>query len=110
MREGRDKTLGHGIAEARHDDRDRFGRLLNGLERRRRVDDYNVNSQTDKLGSEVGKPALCAVYASALEGDVAALDVAQLVETLTERLPKQRIADEPTDSGNSARLLRPAGK
>jgi hypothetical protein len=82
----RDEPGAHWIAAERHDDRDRPRRLLGGSHRLGRRGDDHVDVEAHELGGETGESVGVAVRVSGLEDDVLALEVAEVAQTLAERL------------------------
>jgi hypothetical protein len=77
-REARDESELNGIANARHDDRNRPGSLLgcHGWWRRPRHDDIHL--EPDQLGRELGQPVEPTLRKTIVDNDVLALHQPEL--------------------------------
>jgi len=87
-RKAGDESAAYGIGNGRHDDRDRPGRLLNGLGRCPTPHDDDVHLRTDQVGREAGVAIMLALGPAGLDGDVLTFHIAQLAEALAEGLEK----------------------
>src|SRR5262249_57074126 len=94
-------------------DRDRLRRSFGGkgAGRTRRHDD--VDLEPDQLGRKLREAIFVPLRPAVLDGDALALDVAEIAESLAERLEdlwlqRRRGGAEVPDARQSPRLLRPS--
>ena len=83
-REARHDPGAYRITPSDHDDRNRLSRTLRHQRCCRRPDDHDIYLEADKFGDQLGITLGLAVSVSVLDGDVLALDVAEITETLPE--------------------------
>src|SRR5262249_10853376 len=83
-RKAGDESASYGIENGRHDDRDRRGRLLDGLGRRptHRHDDGRLHP--DQIGREGRVSIIISLRPSWLDLDVLAVHITELAQTQTE--------------------------
>ncbi len=113
--EARHKSGPHWVTCCRQDDRDRPGGVFSSLGPKRAAGHYDVHLEPDQLSCEIGEPLSPPLRRSVLEDDVLALDVAQLVQLLSERLidwvgAGQSPLLKNTDPIDLPRLLRLGGE
>jgi hypothetical protein len=80
------EAAAHGIGNLQHDDGDGRGRLPGGLGRTGHVRHDDIYSEPDQFRRERGQLVIFALGRSPLDGDVLALDVAELAQPLPEGL------------------------
>ena len=114
-REARDEAHADGIADGRHDDRDRRCRLLDGERGGRAGGNDHVHLQGDQFGDEGRKALILSFRPAILDQDVSALDVAEFAQPFAERpdeigLKGSGGVPEETDPGHLRRLLLLSGQ
>jgi hypothetical protein len=100
--QARDHPGCDGIGHRPNDDRDRLGHLLGRQRAGHRCRHEDVHVQPDQLGDERGEALGLALRRSVLNGNVVALDVAQVAQPLPEGLDlgglRSRVHDTETST------------
>src|SRR5512147_2548461 len=86
MREALDETRANGIAGGGHDEGNRRRCLFDGEGSRRASGNDYIDLLGNQLADEGGKAIIISFGPSILDQDVFALDVAEVMQSLTERL------------------------
>jgi hypothetical protein len=90
MRKARSKAGCHGIgAGGRRDDRDRSRGLLRDLRGSLAIGDDEVDRQPDQIGRHRRQSAIIPGSEPILDGDVRAVDVAELAQSVTEGVERR---------------------
>src|SRR5262245_14444370 len=94
----------HGIADRDHDDGNRGGGLLGRQARGRGVGRNNIYRATNERRRGLCEPLRHPVTIRVVEGDVAAFEVAEIAQPVSEGVPDGRVVDD-TNARNFRRLL-----
>ena len=102
-----------GSPGGRHDDRDRLRRSFGGKGTGRTRCHDDVDLEPDQLGRNLREAIFVPLRPAVLDGDALALDVAEVAESLAERLEdlglqRRRGGAEVPEARQSPRLLRPS--
>ena len=108
------KSCSHGVTNANHDNWNCGCRLPRRSRRRRAIYDEDVHRQRGKFTRGLPQSIKIALRETVFDGDVAALDVAKIVEALPEVIPYRRVIRRVIDNANArnpyAPLLRARGE
>src|SRR5436190_21127018 len=94
----------HGIADRDHDDGNRGGGLLGRQARGRGVGRNNIHRATNERRRGLCQPLRHSVTILVVEGDVAAFEVAEIAQPVSEGVPDGRVVDD-ANARNFRRLL-----
>src|SRR5262245_51437450 len=109
-RKAADEPARHRIGNTSEDNRDGPGRLLSGQGRGCVPSHDDINLERNQFGRKSGKPLELPLGVSVFNHDVAAHDIAEITQSLTEGLvhvgQSGQVVPQPAYSSDLGRLLR----